>query len=326
MMKFDINKIKEKLQADKEKQESAKSRKAEKDITKDILVKVASAGKHKFRAYPYIYNKNYETDPFPERYYHFGIPGNRVVYCPKKNKNEKCHICDFVWKQLTEMKGTPAVKEWREYLPQKRVFIPGEMRGRESEGTKFFALSTYEDKMSKHHQKISNALQDEDTFDFLDPVNGYDLELHYEETSEEQKKMFFGAKFKFSELNVARTRSPLASDVEARWAEIEASFPNVDKDIPKYEEKSEEDTLDVVLKWPEEIEKEKKWQNKGKPVNEAKDTDGAIAAATEVSKEDLPVAVEKKVEVKTEVEPAKLSDADARKKKVQDMLKKANKE
>ena len=74
-MKFDIEKIKRKLDRDKEKADEAKASKFAKkdnDISSDILAKVKEAGDHKFRAVPYIHNEDCTSDPFPERFYHFG--------------------------------------------------------------------------------------------------------------------------------------------------------------------------------------------------------------------------------------------------------------
>lgn len=315
MMKFDLNKIKDRLNKEKEQQQSSKK---QKDITKDILVKVDKGGYYNFRAVPYIHNQDYLENPFPARFYHFGLPGQSIFYCPQKNEGKKCAVCDFVWDQLKQAKGTPEAKEWNKLLAKKRIFIPGIIRGRENEGLKFFSLSTFEEKMGDHHKKLFKYFQDPKTFNFLDPENGYDLVLTYEDYTEEQQKKFFGAKVGFQELELDRDRTPISEDFEETWAKIEQTMPNVDSDIPKYEMKTYEDSLSVVQNWASEQEKRDKWSKKGKPIDQSKDTDGEVLEKeTQIEEEDRPV---EKVEVKNEIT---VSAADARKSKVNDALRRA---
>lgn len=320
MMKFDLNKIKERIAKEKEQQDAIKNKKKEKDITKDILLKVATGGDHKFRAVPYIHNADYLENPFPARFYHFGLPGQSIFYCPQKNDGEKCAVCDFVWSQMKELKGTEEAKVWKGFLPKRRILIPGLVRQRENEGIKFFCLSTWEEKMSDHHKKLYKYFQDADTFDFLDPENGFDLILTYDEYTAEQSKRFFGAKVGFSDLELARGRSPISSNPQETWSELEANMPNVDVDIPKYEKKTSEDALEVVKNWATEQAKRDKWNNKGKPVDESKDDDGEVVQNTkeeQVKEEDKPVVVEK-TQDKSEDSP------DARKRRVLAALKQAS--
>lgn len=328
-LQFSIEKIKARLEENKEKQSLIKNKgPKEKDIAADVLAKVNCEGDHLFRAVPYVHNADPVSDPFPERFYHFGIPGTRILYCPQKNENKPCHVCDFVWQMMKDNKGTEAAKQWKNFLPKKRLFIPGIFRGREAEGLKFFILSTFEEKMGDHHEKLFKYLQGKSTFDFLDPVNGMDLVLTYEKYSEAQTKQFFGAKFGFKaiDLNSDRERTPISDDPEKTWAEIEKTMKNVDTDIPKYEIKTSEDTLEVVKNWAKEQEKQDKYNQRYKPVDEAKDNDGEVVASAKatvksevVKEEDMPA---EKV-VTEQVEEVKSPDASARKARALAMLNRA---
>lgn len=318
MLNFDINKIKQKLAEQKEKADNFKNKKKEKNIHTDPLVKVAAAGKYPFRAVPYIHNKDYMSEPFAERFYHFGIPGNAIFYCPAKNNGEKCATCDFVWDQMKTHKGTEEVKVWREFLPKKRVWIPGTIRGREEEGTKFLCLSTQEDKMSKHHQQIFEWLTEESTYNFLDPEVGYDLILKYEEYDAKKSSLFNGATHGFAGVDLARDRTPIAKDAKAFWDEMQKTMPNVDKDIPRYEVKTSKDSEKVLVDWLDNETKRVKRGGSTKAVNEAKDTDGA----TTVGEDSQPVAREVAKEVAAKSESA--VSADDRKAKVKAMLAKKN--
>jgi hypothetical protein len=220
---------------------------------------------------------------------------------------------------MKEYKGTDEVKTWRNYLPQKRVWVPGILRGREVEGLKFLLLSTRDDKMGKHHEKLIKALTDKFTYCMLDPENGYDIVLTYEAYDEAKSRLFGGAKFGFKELEVARGTTPISDDPEKTWAEIESSMKNVDKDVPRYEVKTSEDAIEALEKWIEAEDKKAKKAAYNKPVDSKKDNDGSEV----VGEDEKPVKAEvKKEEVKKEETPA-ASDASARKAKALAMLKKS---
>lgn len=280
MLKFDIEKIKTKLEEQKQKLDSGKRK--EKDIHADPIVKVEKAGEYYFRAFPYIHNQDYLSDPFPDRFYHFGIPGVGTVYCPQKNSGgkEKCAICDFVWEQMKAYKG---IKEqtsmWQKFLPKRRLLIPGILRGRENEGIKFFNLSTKDSEPGDEHKNLNKWLTGAKTFDFLDPANGFDLILEYEAYDESKSAALNGAKFGFKGLQLDRDRTPISDDVAATWEKIEESLKNVDVDIPGFEKKTYKDTEEVLNRWMSALEKKAKKTIKP-VVNEAKDTNG-----TSVSKE-----------------------------------------
>jgi hypothetical protein len=311
MLKFDISAIRDRLNQNKEKADNAKFKKKEKDIHTDPLLKVAAAGVYKFRAVPYIHNKDYTSDPFAERFYHFGIPGNAIFYCPSKNTGEKCAICDFVWEQMKENKGNKVgVSKWREFLPKKRVWIPGILRGREAEGLKYFGLSTQDDRMSKHHKQIFDWLQDEDYYTFLDPEVGRDLTITYDAYDDAKSAMFNNAKFGFGGFGI-RDKSPISDDPAGLWEEIKKNMKNVDKDLERYEAKTSADAEKVLLAWFEREDKKAKTTNSAKPVDESKDTDGAET----VGEDSQPVPQEAKVDSST-VTDAALD----RKKKAKDLL------
>lgn len=322
MFKFDMNKIKQKLEDDKKKYENAKGKKKERDITQDPLVKVAAAGEYNFRAVPYIHNKDFISDPFPERFYHFGIPGAPIFYCPAMNSNRKhkCAVCDFVWERMKEYKGNKEeITKWRKFLPQKRVWIPGILRGRESEGLKYFPLSTLEDKMGKHHEQLFKWLQGKLTYFMLDPENGLDLILKYEAYDAARSAALNGAKFGFNGFDLDRESTPISDNVEELWSEIETTMRNIDTDLPRYETKTEKDSEDVLDAWFNAETKKAKGQVAYKPVDQSKDTDGAEVAA-EVEDDDKPVTI-----AKTEAKEAtaeQSADTEDRKAKARRLLNK----
>lgn len=324
MFKFNPEKIKEKLEKEKEKFENAKNRK-ERDITKDPLLKVAEAGEYNFRAVPYIHNEDFISDPFPERWYHFGIPGQPIFYCPEKNNREKCAICDFIWERLKESKGKrdeygqPLAKTWNKYLPQRRVWIPGILRGRESEGLKYFPLSTLEDKMGKSHEQLFKWLQGKNTYFMLDPESGFDLIMKYEAYDAKRSAALGGAKFGFAGFDLDREETPISDNPEETWAEIERTMKNVDTDLDRYSKKTEEDALEVLQKWLDIESRRSKREAINKPIDSSKDDDGTMIESdvSEVGDDDKPIAVEKEVAA---IEKAAPISNDDRKAKARQLL------
>lgn len=336
MFKFDVSKVKARLEEQKQKLEEAKNKKGgfkERDIHSEIILKVDKAGEYNFRAFPYIHNDDFLSDPFPDRYYHFGVPGVGTVFCPQSNtgRREKCAICDFVWEQMKANKGNkPEIKKWSERLPKRRLLIPGILRGREEEGVKFFSLSTHNEKPSDNHEQILKWLQKESTCDFLDPVNGLDLILHYEEYDEAKSKMLSGAKFGFNKIELDRDRVPISKNPEEFWAEIESTLINVDRDIPGFEIKSYDDTVEALTKWMEALDKKEKKSKSFKPVNEKKDsTDSGVVADTKkvdkevsqdrvVSDDEKPVVAEPPVKTESKA----TMTAEERKARAKELLRK----
>jgi hypothetical protein len=300
MFKFNANKVKQKLEEEKKRLEEASFGKKDKDIHKDPLVKVDGPGEYLFRAFPYLHNEDFLSDPFALRFYHFGIPGVGTVYCPQKNSfnKQRCAICDFVWTQMKENKGIKEeTDKWKKFLPKRRLFIPGILRGRENEGVKFLQLSTNDNKPGEHHELLIKWLTKESTQDFLDPVNGFDLILTYEEYDAAKSKLLNGAKFGFKSIDLDRDRVPLSENIEEFWSDIEKNLKNIDKDIPGYEVKTTEDTIEVLERWSSKLERA---AARNKKVDERKDGVGTVASSspepneeTVVSDDDKPVTVSK---------------------------------
>lgn len=238
-IKIDREKLKKRMEEKKEKAQSRRSR----DPKDTVVFKVGEEGKHAFRAVVYPYGSDPSAEPFPERFYHYGLPGG-TFYCPQKNAGEDCHICDFVWEKLKETKGTAAAKEWQKKLPSMCMLVPGVARGREEEGCKFFRVNTREDRPSDSFNKVMSWFLEEDTCQWLDPDEGFDMELSYKEPDESQAK-FLNAKFLLSEMNLARKESKFGTKKE--YKEFMENIPNLDEDV--YPKKTTDDSLAVLEEW-----------------------------------------------------------------------------
>ncbi len=237
VMKFNIEKIKGRLEGQDKK--SSSNNKAD-------FVKPKTAGKHLFRAVPYPHSEDPLSEPFVERSYHYGIGDQFTVACPK-NQGNKCHICDYVWDRIKAIPGSDdrskqLKQPWFKKLPSLRVWLVGKLRGAEDEGTpKFFGIGSREKVPSPNHKKLIEWFADEDTATWLDPDQGIDMELQYEELAPGQKKLF-KSDVGLESFNLARKSSKFGED----YKEFMSKIKNID-DI--YPVRTTEDTLEILQKW-----------------------------------------------------------------------------
>lgn len=242
-IRVNVQAIKEKLERMKEDEEIRKKRL---DPSESPFVKVKQKGKLLFRAIPYPYNEDPESDPFVERAYHYGIPGQRVFYCPAKNDNEKCHICDFVWNQLRENKGNKdAINAWKQYLPKFNLFVVGKIRSRENEGPKFLKITHRRNQLTDKVQSLYEFFTEPETESWMDPERGIDIKLEFEETEK------FGLILTRGKLQLDRKETPFGKKGE--YEEFLKSVKNIDEDVPGYERKTSEDSLELLEQWAKRL-------------------------------------------------------------------------
>lgn len=243
-LKVDVDKIKERLKA-----KSSKSfEKKETDI-----FRATAPGKYQLRAVIYPHSSDPSSEPFLERHYHFGIPGGGTFYCPAKNENKKCHVCDFIWSKMKENKGQKeAIKKWSAFLPRLSVLVPVLVRGSEEEGVKFFRInsSDKQDRRSKNHDKLYEWTIGDDTSTWLDCNNGFDIIATYEEP-QPGKASFLGKDVKavLKDLDLARKSTKFGTKEE--YENFVGSVKNVD--VSLFPRKTTEDTLELLLKWREKL-------------------------------------------------------------------------
>lgn len=233
-MKFNFDKIKERLEGQTKKTGTGKN--------SADFVKIKTAGKYLFRAIPYPHSSDPLSEPFCERAYHYSIGDEFTVGCPTNN-GEKCHICDYVWERIKQLGDNKEAKmPWFKKLPTMRVWIVGKLRGAEDEDTpKFLSIGTRAKEPSANHKLIISWFGDQDTCNWLDPDQGLDMELFYEEMGAAQKKLF-KTDTSLKSLGLARKESKFGAD----YKEFVAKVKNID-DI--YPIRSTDETLAILKKW-----------------------------------------------------------------------------
>lgn len=130
----------------------------------DHLFKPAN-GNSIIRIVPYKFNKD---NPFIELYFHYNI--NNKTYLSPMSFGRPDPIVEFAEK----LKNTGDTDDWkagRKMEPKLRTFAPVIVRGKESEGVKFwgFGKTVYQD--------ILQYIADPDYGDITDPLSGRDIAL-----------------------------------------------------------------------------------------------------------------------------------------------------
>lgn len=242
-IKVDVSALKKRLEKQKEEAEQRKQNRF--DPANSLILKVKDEGKINVRAVPYPHSENPEVDPFPKKAYHYGIPGNKIFYCPQENDGESCVVCDFVWKQMGENKGNKeVVKSWASFLPKFNYFLPVLVRGREEEGPKFFKINTYKDKPSDREQSIWEFFYEEDTADWVDPDKGFDLILDFE------KSPMFGLTLKKGPLVLARKSTPFGKKGE--YEAFIKQIPDLNT-VKGYESRTSREAEEVLVEWAKKL-------------------------------------------------------------------------
>lgn len=268
------------------------SRRPEISIHEHPLMRVAGPGTYKFRATYYPHSEDPAAEPFPVRYYHFGIPGG-IVFCPAKNDGEPCAICEFVWDRMKEFKGQKEeVKKWADKLPKGRVWVPGKIRNykdaegnlldRESEGVKFFSIGTASDKMSAKHEELYRWFYDDDTDQWLSPDKdpahgGFDIEVEYAAYNDgtatgAAKAKMLNAEFGLEKISLSRKSTEFGADFE----EFMDTIPNIDDNeinvLKSYCRKTSEQASEALDGWLELLKKQTKGQARASSFSEEADT------------------------------------------------------
>lgn len=161
----------------------------------DAIFKPAN-GKSVIRIVPYKFNKDI---PFIELYFHYNI--NNKTYLSPMSFGRPDPIVEFAEK----LKRTGDTDDWKagkKMEPKLRTFVPVIVRGKESEGVKFwgFGKTVYQD--------ILGYIADPDYGDITDPITGRDIVLEVQSAEESN------AAYPTTTIRVRPSQTKLADDVE----------------------------------------------------------------------------------------------------------------
>ena len=131
--------------------------------TKDNFWK-PEPGKQVVRVVPYKHNKD---NPFIELFFHYNL-GNNKTYLSPLSFGRPDPVAEFADK----LKSTGNKDEWiqgKRLEPKMRTFAPVVVRGKESEGVKFWGFGKTE------YQELLCVIADPDYGDITDATNGRDI-------------------------------------------------------------------------------------------------------------------------------------------------------
>jgi len=125
------------------------------------------AGKTRIRIVPYVHRKE---NPFLELYFHYDI-GKRSMLSPVSFGN-----ADPIVEFSDKLKKTGDKDEWimgRKIEPKMRTYVPVIVRGKESEGVKFWGFG------KTIYTELLSIISDPDYGDITDLMNGRDIDVEF---------------------------------------------------------------------------------------------------------------------------------------------------
>ena len=146
------------------------------------------------RIVPYVHNP---ANPFMELYFHYGLAGKN--YLSPISFGRPDPVVEFAEK----LKSTGQKDDWqiaRKLEPKMRTYVPIIVRGKESEGVKFWGFG------KTVYQELLAIIADPDYGDITDPVNGRDISVTF--TSAEDA----GKQFPVTAIRVKPNVVPAATD------------------------------------------------------------------------------------------------------------------
>ena len=140
--------------------------------TKDNFWK-PEPGKQVVRVVPYKHNKD---NPFIELFFHYNL-GNNKTYLSPLSFGRPDPVAEFADK----LKSTGNKDEWiqgKRLEPKMRTFAPVVVRGKESEGVKFWGFG------KTVYQELLGVIADPDYGDITDATNGRDIMIERQTPAE----------------------------------------------------------------------------------------------------------------------------------------------
>jgi len=164
--------------------------------TKDNFWK-PEPGKQVVRVVPYKHNKD---NPFIELFFHYNL-GNNKTYLSPLSFGRPDPVAEFADK----LKSTGNKDEWiqgKRLEPKMRTFAPVVVRGKESEGVKFWGFG------KTVYQELLGVIADPDYGDITDATNGRDIGI------ERQTPAEAGNQYGKTTVRVKPNQTPITEDAE----------------------------------------------------------------------------------------------------------------
>jgi hypothetical protein len=184
-------------------------------------------GKQVVRIVPYKHNKD---NPFIELYFHYNL-GNKTYLSPVSHGRP-----DPVQEFADKLKSTGDKDEWiqgKRLEPKMRTFVPVVVRGRETEGVKFWGFG------KTVYQELLSVIADPDYGDITDPVNGRDILI------ERQTPAEAGNQYGKTTVRVKPNQTPITDNKEM----LEGVFENQPNLTELYTEPSYDELKEALASY-----------------------------------------------------------------------------
>ena len=195
--------------------------------TKDNFWK-PEPGKQVVRIVPYKFNKD---NPFIELFFHYSL-GNNKTYMSPFSFGRPDPVAEFADK----LKSTGNKDEWiqgKRLEPKMRTFAPVVVRGKESEGVKFWGFG------KTVYQELLSVIADPDYGDITDPIGGRDIMI------ERQTPAEAGNQYGKTTVRVKPNQTPVTEDKE----QLEKIFNNQSDLTDLYNEPTYDELKEVLANY-----------------------------------------------------------------------------
>lgn len=177
-------------------------------------------GKQQIRIVPYQYNKE---NPFQELYFHYDL-GKKNFLSPITHGNP-----DPVVEFADKLKSSGNSDEWKlgkKLEPKMRCYVPIIVRGKESEGVKFWGFG------KTVYAELLGFIADPDYGDLTDPMNGRDIVIEFTPAE--------GGAYPKTTLRIKPNTTPLTTDrnIAEKIAQQQPNLSEIFKE-PTYNELKE---------------------------------------------------------------------------------------
>ena len=177
------------------------------------------------RVVPYKHNKD---NPFIELYFHYNL-GNNKTYLSPLSFGRPDPVAEFADK----LKSTGNKDEWiqgKRLEPKMRTFAPVVVRGKESEGVKFWGFG------KTVYQELLGVIADPDYGDITDATNGRDIGI------ERQTPAEAGNQYGKTTVRVKPNQTAITDDAET----LKGIFENQSELTELYNEPTYDELKDVL--------------------------------------------------------------------------------
>ena len=195
--------------------------------TKDNFWK-PEPGTQVVRVVPYKHNKD---NPFIELFFHYNL-GNNKTYLSPLSFGRPDPVAEFADK----LKSTGNKDEWiqgKRLEPKMRTFAPVIVRGKESEGVKFWGFG------KTVYQELLGVIADPDYGDITDPTNGRDIGI------ERQTPAEAGNQYGKTTVRVKPNQTPITEDAD----QLQSIFDNQSDLTELYTEPSYDELKEVLANY-----------------------------------------------------------------------------